>query len=92
MHPSVGKEYILSLMMFDEIDLIRQDIGPDRITLIHLLFRFFYLLVPRWIGVSPRYSSPFMRCLLFLWLITLCLMCANLIIFWSNRKCQCLQE
>lgn len=40
MHPSVGKEYILSLMMVDEIDLIRQDIGPDRITLIHLLFRF----------------------------------------------------
>lgn len=56
-----AKGTFLSLVMFDEVDLIRQDIGS--VVLAHLLFRFFFLLVPRWIGVSPRCSSLFVRCL-----------------------------
>lgn len=39
-HPAMGRGDILSLMMFDEVDLSRQDTGPDSIVIAYLLFRF----------------------------------------------------
>lgn len=46
--------------MFDEVDLITQDIGSVvSPSIIQVLF----LLVPRWIVVSPRCSSLFVQCL-----------------------------
>ena len=88
MHPATAKGDILSLMMFDEVDLIRQDIDPDSIMLAHLLFRFCICWSLDGLVCLPDVLLCSCDVFLFSWSITLCLVCANLIIFWCNRKCQ----
>ena len=88
MHSTLGKGGILSLMMFDEVNLIREDAGLGSILLAHLLFRFCICWCLDGLVCLPDVLPCSCYVFLFLWLITLCLECANLITFWPNRKCQ----
>lgn len=81
-----AKGTFLSLVMFNEVDLIRQDIGS--VVLAHQLFRVFFCWSLDGLVCLPDVLPCSCNVFLFSWSITLCLMCPNLIISWSNRKCQ----